>query len=164
MQARMDYKQVDPEVVKTMYGLGKYVANSGLERSLIDLVLIRASQINQCAYCIDMHFKDARASGETEQRLYSLDAWRETPFYSDRERAALAWTEAVTILTEGYVPDEVYEQVRQQFTEAELVSLTIVVIEINGWNRLNVCFRTVPGNYQSPRKPESSLNNVLAVG
>lgn len=105
MQARIDYTQVDPEVVKTMLDLGTYVMKSGIEQSLIDLVFLRASQINHCAYCIDMRFKDARASGETEQRLYSLNAWRKTPFYSDRERAALAWTEAMTLLTEGYVPE-----------------------------------------------------------
>ncbi len=164
MHARIDYPQVDPEVVKTLYGLGRYVMNSGLEQSLLDLVVLRASQINHCAYCIDMHFKDARASSETEQRLYSLDAWRETRFYSDRERAALAWTEAVTLLTEGYVPDEVYEQVRQQFTEAELLSLTMQVVAINGWNRLNVSFRTVPGSYQSQRKPDPARKGVPAKG
>lgn len=164
MQARIDYSQVDPDVVSAMLGLAKYVMKSGLEQSLLDLVLLRASQINHCAYCIDMHFKDARASGETEQRLYSLDAWRETPFYSDRERAALAWTEAVTLLTEGYVPDEVYEQAREQFTEAELLGLTMEVVAINGWNRLNVSFRTVPGWYQSQRKPDPARSRVPANG
>jgi AhpD family alkylhydroperoxidase len=164
MQARIDYPQVDPEVVNTLVGAWKHVMKSGLEQALLDLVVLRASQINHCAYCIDMHFKDARASGETEQRLYGLDAWRETPYYSDRERAALAWTEAVTLLTEGYVPDEVYEQARQQFTEAELVSLTMAVININSWNRLNVSFRTVPGHYQSQRKPDPALTGVLASG
>jgi AhpD family alkylhydroperoxidase len=154
MQARLDYPQVDPESLKTMFALGKYVINSKIEQSTIDLVLLRASQINRCAYCIDMHFKDAVASGETEQRLYSLDAWRETPFYSERERAALAWTEAVTVLTEDFVPDAVYEQARAHFTEAELVSLTMAIIAINGWNRLNVSFRMVPGGYQSQRQPE----------
>ncbi|SRR5581483_3024843 len=162
MDARIRYAQVDPEVIKTLHGLEQYVKKSGLEQSLLDLVVLRASQINRCAYCIDMHFKDARASGETEQRLYSLDAWREAPFYSDRERAALAWTEAVTLLTEGFVPDEVYEQARQQFSEAELVSLTMAVISINSWNRLNVSFRTVPGNYQSQRRPTPTLDAVSA--
>jgi AhpD family alkylhydroperoxidase len=162
MQARINYAQVDPDVLNTMFGLGKYMLKSGIEQSLLDLVVLRASQINHCAYCIDMHFKDAIASGETEQRLYSLDAWRETPYYSDRERAALEWTEALTLLTEGYVPDEVYEQARQQFSEAELVSLTMAVISINGWNRLNVSFRTVPGDYQSQRKPDPALNGVPA--
>ncbi|MEP7288947.1 MAG: carboxymuconolactone decarboxylase family protein [Chloroflexota bacterium] len=163
MSARINFMQVDPEVVNAMSGLSKYWMKSEFETSLIDLVLLRASQINHCAYCIDMHFKDARASGETEQRLYSLDAWRETPFYSDRERAALAWTEAVTLLTEAYVPDEVYEQARQQFTETELLSLTLVVIDINGWNRLNVSLRSVAGYYKSPRKPVPALNGVLAT-
>src|SRR5215207_6141011 len=113
MQARINYPQVDPDVINTMLGLTKYVMKSGLERSLVDLVELRASQINHCAYCIDMHFKDALASGENLQRLYSLDAWRETPYFSDRERAALAWTEAVTALTDSFVPDEVYDEVRQ---------------------------------------------------
>lgn len=153
MQARINYAEVDPEVIRTMFAFWKYVTKSGLEESLVDLVLTRASQINRCAYCIDMHFKDAVASGETAQRLYSLDAWRESPYYTDRERAALVWTEAVTLLTEGFVPDEVYEQARAQFSETELISLTMAVININGWNRLNVSFRMVPGDYQSQRQP-----------
>ena len=162
MQARIELTKVDSEVVNTMLGLGKYVMKSGLEQSLTDLVYMRASQINRCAYCIDMHFKDAVASGETEQRLYGLDAWRESPYYTDRERAALAWTEAVTLLAEGFVPDGVYEQARQQFSEAELVSLTMAIITINGWNRLNVSFRNVPGDYQSQRKPKVAANGVAA--
>jgi len=162
MQARMDYPQVELEAEKTMFALGKYVMTSGIEQSLLNLVLLRSSQINHCAYCLDMHFQDARANGETEQRLYSLDAWRETPFYSDRERAALAWTESVTLLSDDGVPDVVYEQVRDQFTEAELVRLTMAVIAINGWYRLNVSFRTVPGGYQSQRKPDPALIGVPA--
>ena len=164
MEARMNVAQVDPEVISTLLGLSKYVMKSGLEQSLLDLVLVRASQVNRCAGCLDMHYKDARASGETEQRLYSLDAWRETPYYSDRERAALAWTEAVTVLTEGYVADEVYEQVRQQFTETELIDLSMAIIGINGWNRLNVSFRTVPGGYQSQRTPDPARKAVPAIG
>lgn len=164
MQARINYPAVDAEVIKTLYGLGKYVLNSGIERSLLDLMYLRASQINRCAYCIDMHYKDAMASGETAQRLYSLDAWREAPFYSDRERAALAWTEAVTVLTDGYVPDEIYEQVREQFTEAELVSLTMAVVSINCWNRMNVSLRMMPGNYQSQRQPDPALTGVAVHG
>jgi len=164
MQTRLNYAQVDSASVDAILGLEKYVVKGGIERSLLDLIKLRASQINHCAFCIDMHFKDARASGETEQRLYSLDAWRETPFYSDREQAALAWTEAVTLLTEDFVPDDVYEQAKQQFTDAELVSLTMAIIAINGWNRLNVSFRTVPGGYQSLRKPDPSLNRVLENG
>lgn len=135
-----------------MMALEKYVAQSGLERPLIELVKLRASQINGCAYCIDMHTKDARAAGESEQRLYALAAWQETPFYTERERAALAWTEAVTLIAAGPVPDEVYEQARAQFSEKDLVDLTMAVIAINGWNRLAVSFRTVPGTYQPSRR------------
>ncbi len=152
MQARIDYLKVNPKVLNALSGLGNCVMTS-IEPAVIDLVLVRASQINHCAFCLDMHIKDARASGETEQRLYSLDAWRECPYSSDRERAALAWTEAVTLVTEGFVPDEVYEEARQQFSEAELVDLTMRIIAINSWNRLNVSFRTVPGAYQSQRRP-----------
>jgi len=119
-----------------------------LEHALIELVKIRASQINGCAYCIDMHTKDARAEGETEQRIYALNAWSETPFFTDRERAALAWTEAVTLLGDGHVPDAVYETARLCFSEEELVNLTMVLVAINGWNRLMVAFRGVPGEYQ----------------
>lgn len=162
MQPRINYGAVDTDAVQAMLGLEKYVVKSGLEHSLIDLVKLRASQINRCAYCIDMHFIDARVSGETEQRLYSLDAWRETPFYTERERAALAWTEAVTVLTDGFVPDEVYELARSQFTEAELVSLTMAIIAINGWNRLSVSFRAVPGNYKSQRRPQAALAGAAA--
>ena len=157
MQPRIDGPRVDPGALQALMGLEHYLADSGLEESLLDLVKVRASQINHCAFCLDMHVKDARASGETEQRLYSLDAWRETPFYSDRERAALAWTEAVTVLTDGFVPDSVYETVREQFTEREIIALTMAVIAINGWNRINVSLRTVPGRYRSQRKPEPAL-------
>ncbi len=131
-----------------MLGLEECVRNSGLERSILHLVKLRASQINGCAWCIDMHTKDARADGETEQRLYLVSAWRESPFFSERERAALAWTEAVTLVSENHVPDEVYDYVRRYFTEKELVYLTLAVIAINGWNRFNVAMRTVAGDYQ----------------
>lgn len=131
-----------------MRGLESYVKESGLEPSLIELVKIRASQINGCAYCLDMHTKDARAEGESEQRLYTLSAWRETPFFSDRERAALAWTEALTLLPETAAPDEVYELAREHFSEKELVDLTMAIVAINGWNRLTVGFRTEPGSYK----------------
>lgn len=134
--------------MKAMLGLEAFVHRSGLEPSLLDLVKIRASQINGCAYCIDMHTKDARARGESEQRIYLLDAWRESSFYSDRERAALAWTEAVTLVAESRVPDAVYEEVRQQFGDDELVGLTMAVVAINGWNRLNVSLRTAAGSYE----------------
>lgn len=153
MQPRINIFKVAPSAIQAMKSIGDYVHNSGLEESLLDLVVVRASQINRCAHCLDMHIKDARASGETEQRLYSLNAWRETPFYSERERAALAWTEAVTLLSETGVPDDVYAEVQQQFSEEEIVKLTMAVIAINGWNRLNVSLRTVPGHYKSQRKP-----------
>ena len=131
-----------------MLGLEKHVRTCGLEKSLIELVKTRASQVNGCAYCIDMHTKDARAAGETEQRLYALSAWRETPFFSDRERAALAWTEAVTLVADGHVPDDVFQAVRPHFSDAELVDLTWAVVAINSWNRAAIAFRAVPGTYQ----------------
>jgi AhpD family alkylhydroperoxidase len=137
--------------MRAMFGMETYVRQSGLEPSLLELVKTRASQINGCAYCLDMHTKDARAHGESEQRLYALSAWRETPFYSERERAALAWTEAVTLIADGHVPDAVFEEVRPHFTEEELVNLTLAVVAINGWNRLSISFRAVPGTYQ-PRE------------
>jgi AhpD family alkylhydroperoxidase len=121
---------------------------TGLDHKLLHLVKMRASQINGCAYCLDMHSKDARAEGETEQRLYSLDAWRETPFFSDRERAALEWTEAVTLVATTHAPDEAYEAVRAQFSEEEIKALTLAIAMINTWNRLNIAFRTVPGDYK----------------
>ena len=149
MQPRIEYGKAAPGAYKAMYGLEAYVKSSGLEPSLLDLIKTRASQINGCAYCIDMHTKEAKAKGESEQRLYLLNAWREAPFYTDRERAALAWTEAVTLVADGHVPDEVYEQVRTQFSEQELVNLTMAVVAINGWNRLAISFRAVPGSYQA---------------
>jgi AhpD family alkylhydroperoxidase len=131
-----------------MYGLQSYVNQSGLEPLLLELVKMRASQINGCAYCLDMHSKDARAKGETEQRLYALPAWRETPFYSPRERAALAWTESVTLIGNDHVPDEIFEEARRHFSEDELVKLTMAIVAINGWNRLLISFRAVAGSYQ----------------
>ena len=154
MKSRLSYANVSPGVRGAMLGLAKYVETTGLEQSLLNLVFMRASQLNGCAWCLDMHSKDARAEGESEQRIYMLSAWQEAPFYSDRERAALAWTEAVTLVAESHVPDDVYEEARKQFSEKELVDLTLAIIEINGWNRLNVSFRTVPGDYK-PRKYES---------
>lgn len=148
MEARLDISKVSPHAVQAMYGLEKFVKESGLEESLVLLVKMRASQINGCAYCIDMHSKDARALGETEQRLYELDAWRETPFYSDRERAALEWTESLTLITNGHVPDDVFQRVRQHFNDDELVALSIAVVAINSWNRLAIGLRAVPGKYQ----------------
>ena len=148
MQPRIEYGKVAPGAVEAMSGLERYIRQSGLDPALIELVKLRASQINGCAYCIDMHTKDARSRGESEQRLYELVAWRETPFYTERERAALAWTEAVTRVADGHVPDDVYEMARAQFTEKELIDLTLAIVAINGWNRLAIGFRTIPGTYQ----------------
>ena len=148
MEPRIDARRHAQEAQKAMYALEKYLAESGLEQGLMHLMKMRASQINGCAYCIDMHSKDARAFGETEQRLYELDAWRETPFYTDRERAALAWTEAVTLVSQTHVPDSVYEEVRKFFNEKEIVDLTLVVTTINAWNRLAIALRAVPGHYR----------------
>lgn len=147
MKPRIDYKQNYRHSLKGMFELEKYVEASGLERSLFELVKLRASQINGCAFCIDMHTKDARKAGEREQRLYALSTWRETPFYTDRERAALGWTEALTRIAENKVSDELYEVVKAQFTEDNLMALTMAIIAINGWNRLAISFRTVPGSY-----------------
>jgi AhpD family alkylhydroperoxidase len=149
MHPRLEAQKASPAAYHAMLALEMFVRKSSkLEPSLIELVKMRASQINACAFCIDMHSKDARAAGETEQRLYALNAWRETPFFTDRERAALAWAEEVTLVAEGHVPDAVYEEARRQFSEEELVNLTMAVITINGWNRLSVAFRAVPGEYQ----------------
>jgi AhpD family alkylhydroperoxidase len=147
MKARINLMTVNPGVVQAMLGLEKQVGKAHLDSKLLDLVRMRASAINGCAYCLDMHSKDARANGETEQRLYGLDAWREAPYYSARERAALEWTEALTRVADTHVPDDVYERVRGQFSEDELVHLSLAIVAINGWNRLNVAARTVPGDY-----------------
>lgn len=147
MKARLNYAQIDPDALKAMLGLEKYAATCGLERSLYELVKTRASQINGCAYCLDMHTKDARKAGETEQRLYALSAWRETPFYTERERAALEWTEALTLIAENHAPDTLYDSVRIHFDEKEMVALTMAIVAINGWNRLAIGFRSVPGSY-----------------
>ena len=148
MSERLKFYDVNSEAIKPLLALGKYVGASGLEKPLLELVKIRASQINGCAYCLDMHTKDARAGGETEQRLYVLNAWREAPFYSDRERAALEWTEAVTLISSTHVPDEIYEKVRPYFSPEELLNLTMAIVAINGWNRLAISFRSEPGTYQ----------------
>ena len=148
MKVRLNYSKDAPEAIEGMLMMEKYVHDSGLERSLYELVKTRASQINGCAYCLDMHTKDARKAGETEQRLYALSAWKETSFYTDRERAALAWTEALTLISENEVSDELYEATCKYFNEKELVTLTMAVIAINGWNRLAISFRTVPGSYK----------------
>src|SRR5690242_20463725 len=148
MDQRIDYGKVAPDGIRALSGLETYIRSSGLEPELLDLIKTRASQLNGCAYCIDMHTKDARAGGETEQRLYALSAWRDTPFYTPRERAALEWTEALTLISESDIPDSLYETVREQFTESEIVNLSMAIITINGWNRLAIPFRSVPGSYQ----------------
>lgn len=151
MKKRLNYQTVAPEALKGMLELEKYVAGSGLELSLYELVKLRASQINGCAYCLDMHSKDARQAGETEQRIYALSAWKETPFYTDRERAALAWTEAMTLISENEMSDVLYQEVTKHFTDKEVVALTMAIVAINGWNRLAIAFRVEPGSY-NPNK------------
>src|SRR6266487_4543314 len=151
MQPRINASALSPDGYKALLGVERYLRTCGLEHPLLHLIKLRASQINGCAYCIDMHWKDARARGESEQRLYGLMAWREAPYYTKRECAALAWTEAVTLIAENHVPDELYEEVRQSFTETELVNLTFALVAINGWNRLAISFRTEPGTYQPTR-------------
>ncbi|MEP7117599.1 MAG: carboxymuconolactone decarboxylase family protein [Acidobacteriota bacterium] len=148
MLERLDYLNAAPGIYHAMRSLEAYLAGCGLESGLIHLVKLRASQVNGCAYCLDMHWKDLRHGGETEQRMYSLDAWRECPFYTARERAALAWTEAVTLVTQGHVADAVHDQVRVHFSEKELADLTFAVATINTWNRLAIAGRTEPGTYQ----------------
>jgi AhpD family alkylhydroperoxidase len=151
MNPRLQYDTAAPVVYRAMRALEQYLHKSSLEEPLIHLIKLRASQINGCSYCIDMHWKDLRTLGETEQRLYSLDAWRECPWYSDRERAALAWTEAVTLIARDRVPDAVYESVRPHFTETELADLTLAVATINAWNRLAISARSEPGTYEPKR-------------
>jgi len=152
---RIEYAAVAPGALRAMYGLEEYVRQSGLEHELLELVKLRASYVNGCAYCVDMHTKDARAAGETEQRLYGVAVWHETPFFTPRERAALAWTEAVTDIARGAVSDELYASTREHFTEVELVNLTMAVIAINGWNRLAITFQPEVGSYQ-PQKLRSA--------
>lgn len=144
---RLNYRDANPQALRGMFALEEAARHCGLEESLLELIRMRVSQINGCAYCLDMHSKDARAQGESEQRLYTLSAWRETPFFTERERAALAWTEAVTLLSQNDVPDDLYASVSAQFSESEMVSLTIAAIAINGWNRLAIPFRALPGSY-----------------
>jgi AhpD family alkylhydroperoxidase len=148
MQSRLDFPKVSPQAVQAMLGLEAYLNPTSLDPSLRDLLKMRASQLNGCAYCIDMHSKDLRAAGESEQRLYLLDAWREAPFYTERERAALGWIEALTRVADDHVPDQAYEDARRHFNERELVNLAMVAVAINGWNRLCVAFRSLPGTYQ----------------
>lgn len=152
MSTRIAYGKMGHEGIAAQSKLEAYVHRSGLEPSLLELVKMRASQINGCGYCLDMHAKDARAAGETEQRLYVLPAWREAPFYSDRERAALEWTEAVTLISQNDVPDAMYERVREHFNEKELVDLTLAIASINTWNRLAISFRSEVGSYQPKQR------------
>ena len=154
MEPRIDYLTAGRGVMAAMLDLEKYVHGCGLEESLLLLIKLRASQINGCAYCIDMHWKELRAIGEGEQRLYGLDAWEESPYYTDRERAALAWTEAITNIQDGHAPDSVYQEVAKQFTDKELANLTLAIGSINIWNRLNIAVRTVPGTFQPPKSRE----------
>jgi AhpD family alkylhydroperoxidase len=148
MDARINFIKLNPGGYKAMLGFGEYLATSNVEKKLLDLICLRVSQINGCAFCLDMHWKDLKGEGESDQRLYSLDAWRETTYYSDRERAALAWAEATTNIHDGHVSDEVFKEARQHFSEQELADLTLAVVAINGWNRLNIAFRTPAGTYQ----------------
>ncbi len=152
MEPRIDLTKHGADAYRAMAALERSVRELGLESSLLELVRLRASQINGCAYCIDMHTKDARAAGETEQRLYCLSVWHECPFYTDRERAALEWTETVTRIADTHVPDDVYQRVRTQFNETELANLTLAIVAINGWNRVAISFRAVPGTYQPKTK------------
>ena len=150
---RIDYQRVLPGAVQAMMGLEQVVHDSTLEPALLELVKMRASQLNGCAYCLDMHSKDALARGESEQRLHVLAAWREAPFYSDRERAALAWCEALTLLPASGAPDDVYSEVSARFDEEEIVALTLAIVAINGWNRFAVGLRSPVGDYVSPHAP-----------
>jgi AhpD family alkylhydroperoxidase len=148
MEQRINAIEKGQGAFKAMLGISAYLAKSPLEKNLLELVEYRVSQINGCAYCLDMHSKDLRHGGETEQRIFLLSAWRETPLYTDRERAALAWAESITQLGEGHVPDDVYDKARKEFSEEELIDLTLAVASINSWNRMNIAFRTTPGTYQ----------------
>jgi AhpD family alkylhydroperoxidase len=156
MMQRIDYSHLAPGALAAMLGIQRYVDHCSLEKPLLELIKLRSSQLNGCAFCVDMHSKDTRALGETEQRLYAVAVWREAPFFSERERAALAWTETVTLIAQTGVPDDVYQIARNQFSEKELIDLTMAIIAINGWNRLAVSFRAVPGSYQPKSVGETS--------
>lgn len=162
MEPRLDYSATLPEATRLISAMDRYTSHSGLEPLLVDLIKLRASQINGCAYCIDMHSKDLRTQGESEQRIYSLSVWRETSFYTERERTALAFTEAVTLIADEHMPDAIYEQARQQFSEEELVKLMIAIININAWNRFAITFRDEPGSYQPDHFATKSGQPVAA--
>jgi len=148
MAARLDYGKASPEATRALYALEMFVKGSSLDHSLLELIKLRASQINGCAFCVDMHWKDARAAGETEERLYMLSAWEESTVYSDKERAALALTEAVTLVSQTHIPDAVYEEAKKHFSDKELTNLIVAISTINAWNRLSITFRAEPGKYQ----------------
>jgi AhpD family alkylhydroperoxidase len=148
MEPRLDYRKFNHEPLNALLALEKYITACGLDHTFVHVLKLRASQINGCAFCVDMHSLDARAAGETEQRLYALNAWRETPFFDERERAALAWIEAVTLVSETHVPDSLYDETRRHFTDQEIVDLTYVAVAINAWNRLAIALRSVPGRYR----------------
>lgn len=158
MNQRIDYKAVNPGAIQSMMGVEKYLAHCGLDHKLLLLLNLRVSQINGCAYCLDMHWKDLRAAGESEQRLYSLDAWREAPFYSDEERAALALAEAVTRLPNREVPDDVFQEAHRHFDDTEIANLVLAIATINSWNRLNITFKRESGSYRA-----GSLEKILAT-
>lgn len=158
MEQRIDYKRIAPGSYAAMAGVGRYVRQTGLDRTLVELVTIRASQINRCAFCIDMHTLDARAAGETEQRLHLLAAWREAPFYTPRERAALEYTEALTLVATEGVSDALMERVREHFTDEEVVALTMAVVAINGWNRMMIAFAVPAGNYHPAAHVEATAS------
>jgi len=145
MEHRINVHEKGQHAMKALYGIGVYLKKSPVERQLLELVFFRVSQINNCAYCLDMHYKDARSEGETEQRLYGLSSWRETSYYTERERAALEWAEAVTICK---VPDAIYNEAKEQFNEQELIDLTLAITTINTWNRINLAFPNEPGTYK----------------
>jgi AhpD family alkylhydroperoxidase len=149
VKPRIEFSQANPKIRQLLLAAERYLHHSSLPTALQHLVKVRASQINGCAYCLDMHTKDARDDGESEQRLYALDAWRDTPFFDERERAAFEWTEAVTLVAESHIPDDVYEMVRRHFSEEEIVDLTLAISSINTWNRMNIAFRTVAGSYRA---------------
>jgi AhpD family alkylhydroperoxidase len=154
MQPRLNYENLSKHGLQLMYQMEAYLKHSGLEPALMELIKMRVSQLNGCAFCLDMHSKDARAAGETEQRLYGLNAWREAPYYTERERAALTWAEALTNIQQGHVPDAVYEEVKNHFSDEEIANLTLAVNQINAWNRIAISFRVVPGAYQPQEHAE----------
>ena len=156
MTQRLNYMTIAPAGTKALRGVHGYIAESALPSSLVNLVYLRVSQINGCAYCIDMHWKDAKAAGETDQRLYGLDAWRESPYYTDRERAALEWAESLTLIASTHAPDEAFAAVKAQFSDKEIVDLTYAISTINAWNRIAISMRAVPGHYQPPQKSSAA--------